>query len=928
MLKKVGIRGRMILLTIVPTMTVSILLGFYFISMRFSDLNRNLYIRGEAIATELVAASEYGLYLDNKVILQNVTDSILSYPDIIMAAVYDVNGQLLTFTGRIPQLTQSFFKQNKNLESKNILHLEGKNSVQFVAPVITRSLNLEDAVQDNAYMDINQRIGWVGVTLSRQRTALNQYQAIIATLLIVLIGLTVSILFGLRLGGDLINPLFYMINAVKRIRDGNLNVAININSPGEMQVLEEGINSMAFSLKNSHQEMQKNIEKATENLRKTLQTIEIQNKELNVARKEAIEASQIKSKFLANMSHEIRTPMNGILGFLDLLDKSELNVDQQEYVGTIYESSKHLLGVINDILDFSKIESGSLVLEQQPFNIVQKIENSIMLFKPEILNKNLDFALCIDRNLPKKVIGDSLRFSQIITNLTSNALKFTETGGVKVDVNMHACTDHTITLSVVIVDTGVGLSDDQKTKLFHAFTQADLSTSRKYGGTGLGLTITKSLIEKMGGHINVESAPNKGASFSFTAKFGRCQASENIDSIKFTTQNVVVYDQTIFAAQAIIKSLNDYSIPHMRFNNEAKLIDYIVAHQAVTVLFLAYSDLPGLDKLYQSLVMDLKAFTKAHIILFANASEVVLKKYAQHWQIADYLNFPYKESKLINILQTKEASVEISPKLQIMPNNKKLSYQFYQVLVIDDNPINLKLLKIFLENLGLNVTISASGFEALQLAKKQNFDLILTDIQMPEMDGVVVCQKLRELAKYKSTPIVAVTADIVDGRDADLLAKGFDAIQIKPISEEKIAQLVLQFIEKKPLPIGAVKKVSKIDPSKKPLVDLDLGAELAGGNEAFAKEMLQALLASLPKEQQQIEQAYQANDPKQLKAYVHKLHGGCSYCGVPLLKSAAAKLEALLNNAETLISDEIKASYCALINSIEKTAEAILAMKF
>lgn len=163
MLKKIGIRGRMILLTIVPTITVSILLGFYFISMRFSDLNRNLYIRGEAIATELVAASEYGLYLDNKVILQNVTDSILSYPDIIMAAVYDANGQLLTFTGRIPQLSQSFFKQNNNLESKKILHLEGQNSVQFVAPVITRSLNLEDAVQDNAYIwiSINVLGGWV-----------------------------------------------------------------------------------------------------------------------------------------------------------------------------------------------------------------------------------------------------------------------------------------------------------------------------------------------------------------------------------------------------------------------------------------------------------------------------------------------------------------------------------------------------------------------------------------------------------------------------------------------------------------------------------------------------------------------------------------------------------------------------------------------
>lgn len=728
-------------------------------------------------------------------------------------------------------------------------------------------------------MDINQRIGWVGVALSRQRTVLSQYQAIIATLLIVLIGLTVSILFGLRLGGDLMNPLFYMINAVKRIRDGNLNVSININAPGEMQVLEEGINSMAFSLKNSHQEMQQNIQKATENLRKTLQTIEVQNKALDVARQEAIEASQIKSKFLANMSHEIRTPMNGILGFLDLLNKSELNADQQEYVVTIYESSKHLLGVINDILDFSKIESGSLVLEQQPFNIIEQIENSMMLFKPEIIRKNLDFALCIDRSLPQKVVGDSLRFFQIITNLTSNALKFTETGGVKVDVAIVSWKDHTLTLSVVIIDTGIGLSQDQKTKLFNAFTQADLSTTRKYGGTGLGLTITKSLIEKMGGHIEVESAPNQGASFAFTVQFRTCQTDKNIDKKQFPTQNIVVYDRTIFAAEAIIKSLNDYKLPYMRFDNEAKLIDYIVEHQQITTVFLAYSDLPDLDKLYQSLVMDIKGFTRAKIILFANANEITLKKYLQHCQIAGYLNFPYKESKLLHILQMQESfAVTEMPKPTIShenKKNKKLTNQSYQVLAVDDNPINLKLLRIFLENLGLNVTISDSGISALQLAQKQAFDLILTDIQMPEMDGIVLCQKLRALAKYQDTPIIAVTADIIDGRDADLLARGFDAIQIKPVSEAKIAKLISRLLKKKfSLPEDVKTQQDIIEDPKDSLIDLALGKQLAGGNEVFAKEMLKALLTSLPKEQQQIEKAYKTKDIKQLKAYVHKLNGG------------------------------------------------------
>ncbi|WP_162902259.1 ATP-binding protein [Facilibium subflavum] len=936
MLEKVGIRGRMILLTIVPTLTVSLLLGFYFISMRFSDLERNLYIRGESIATELVAASEYGLYLNNKLILQNITDSILSYQDVSMAAVYNADGKLLTFSGRIPQITDNFFIQQQNLITKKILVFKNKDSIQFIAPVIARSLDMITGKLKQVYEDNDQRIGWIAVTLSQKRTIVNQYQAIIATLLIALIGLTISILFGLRLGGDLINPLFVIINAVKRIRDGFLDTQVHTNPPGEMKVLEEGINNMAFSLRNSHQEMQRNVEQATANLRKTLKMIETQNVQLDQARKEAIEASQIKSKFLANMSHEIRTPMNGILGFLELLNNSKLTSTQKEYVYTISQSSKHLLRIINDILDFSKIESGSLVLEQHTFDILKNIEDSIMLFKPQVIAKQLEFALFVDPQLPLMVIGDPLRFAQILTNLTGNALKFTQKGGITIDIHVRSETKNKLTLAVAIRDTGIGLSKEQKVKLFNAFTQADLSTSRKYGGTGLGLTISKNLIEQMGGEIDVDSQLGEGACFSFYVNLGCVDKKEAAILPDLHQKQVVVFDQTRFAGRALVKSLAHFNIAAKHFQNDPALIDYLAEKHHIDFIFLCYNTLPEAKKLYQSLVMDIQSFSHAKIILYANAAESSLADLIQAAKIDTYLSYPFRQSQLEDILLLRQQRlIEHKAGLSSVPKAKitKEKVQQYKVLAVDDNQVNLKLLKVFLENQELNVYTATSGAEALDLVKSHTFDMIMTDVQMPEMDGIELCQKIHDLPSYQEVPIVAITADVLEGQDKQLLESGFDAVQIKPVDGESINTLIKRFLHvdgdqgksnQQQSQMHDVNKNKSTDGSSdQMLIDMELGAQLAGGDGEFAQEMLQALMKTLPKDIRQIKQAYQEKNAERLKALVHKLHGGCSYCGVPMLKKAASDLEKQLKQ-DNKCTEKVGLYYQRFIDIAEKTLQAAI----
>ena len=366
-----------------------------------------------------------------------------------------------------------------------------------------------DLIPDEA----NRLLGWVEIELSHSGMLLRGYRSLFASLLLIAAGLAGAALLALRMGRTINRPISQIKLAVAQLKDGHLETRLPPLGSQELDDLASGINRMAGTLQNAREELQHSVDQATEDVRQNLETIEIQNIELDLARKEALEASRIKSEFLANMSHEIRTPLNGILGFTHLLQKSELTPRQLDYLGTIEKSADSLLGIINEILDFSKIEAGKLVLDNIPFNLRDLLQDTLTILAPAAHAKQLELVSLVYRDTPLSLVGDPLRLKQILTNLVSNAIKFTREGTIVARAMLEEEHEDSVQLRISIQDTGIGLSNQDVRALFQAFSQADNSLSRQPGGTGLGLVISKRLIEQMGGEIGVDSTPGEGSEF-------------------------------------------------------------------------------------------------------------------------------------------------------------------------------------------------------------------------------------------------------------------------------------------------------------------------------------------------------------------------------------------------------------------------------
>ncbi|EBY8116328.1 two-component sensor histidine kinase BarA [Salmonella enterica subsp. enterica serovar Enteritidis] len=906
-----SLRARMMILILAPTVLIGLLLSIFFVVHRYNDLQRQLEDAGASIIEPLAVSSEYGMNLQNRESIGQLI-SVLHrrHSDIVRAiSVYDDHNRLFVTSNF--HLAPSQMQLPAGAPFPRRLSVDRHGDIMILrTPIISESYSPDESAIADAKNTKNM-LGYVALELDLKSVRLQQYKEIFISSVMMLFCIGIALIFGWRLMRDVTGPIRNMVNTVDRIRRGQLDSRVEGFMLGELDMLKNGINSMAMSLAAYHEEMQHNIDQATSDLRETLEQMEIQNVELDLAKKRAQEAARIKSEFLANMSHELLTPLNGVIGFTRLTLKTELNPTQRDHLNTIERSANNLLAIINDVLDFSKLEAGKLILESIPFPLRNTLDEVVTLLAHSSHDKGLELTLNIKNDVPDNVIGDPLRLQQVITNLVGNAIKFTESGNIDILVEKRALSNTKVQIEVQIRDTGIGIPERDQSRLFQAFRQADASISRRHGGTGLGLVITQKLVNEMGGDISFHSQPNRGSTFWFHIHL---DLNPNViidgpSTACLAGKRLAYIEPNATAAQCTLDLLSDTPVEVVYSPTFSALP---LAHYDIMILSVPVTFREPLTMQHERLA---KAASMTDFLLLALPchAQINAEKLKQGGAAACLLK-PLTSTRLLPAL-TEYCQLNHHPEPLLMDTSKITM----TVMAVDDNPANLKLIGALLEDKVQHVELCDSGHQAVDRAKQMQFDLILMDIQMPDMDGIRACELIHQLPHQQQTPVIAVTAHAMAGQKEKLLSAGMNDYLAKPIEEEKLHNLLLRY---KP---GANVAARLMAPEPAEFIfnpnatlDWQLALRQAAGKPDLARDMLQMLIDFLPEVRNKIEEQLVGENPNGLVDLVHKLHGSCGYSGVPRMKNLCQLIEQQLRSG--VHEEELEPEFLELLDEMDNVA--------
>jgi signal transduction histidine kinase/DNA-binding response OmpR family regulator len=673
----------------------------------------------------------------------------------------------------------------------------------------------------------------------------------------------------------------------------------------EVQQLSSAMRSSAQDLVHSRAALQAQTEALKDANEHLEERVRQRTTELEASREEALAAARAKASFLATMSHEIRTPLNGVVGMTTLLADTPLNHEQRDYVHTMRISSDQLLGMINDILDFSKIESGKLDLENEPLNLQAIIEEACDIAAPRAREKNLELLADMGDDVPMWVRGDVTRLRQVLLNFINNAIKFTERGQIVVSAALlkDFSPGTKALVEFRVKDTGIGIPLDRQSALFQSFSQVDASTTRKYGGTGLGLVICKRLAEIMGGQVGVESAPGEGATFWFTAQLDYADTPDHSQSSMFEMaslngQRAVIVDDTALNLRILDKQLKRWGMDTVQFDRAQPALDWLQSN-AVDVV-ITDMHMPEMDgQVFAHTLRQSKP--DAHVVLLTSGTMPT----GDAAKVFDArLLKPYRQSQLFDALTRLAAhsSAEKSPSLA-----RAVAMKNQRILVADDNAVNLKVALAMLGKLGYEAATAINGREAVELVARslsqqpdaKPFAAILMDANMPVMDGFTATRIILSMHAQAAPPIVALTASVLEEDRQRCLEAGMIGFLPKPLRIDELSEALARYATSVPEPdhtVLAQSAVAVVGTSATQVVLMDWSRleqfkEFDDDDRSMTREVIALFVADAPVRMGDINAALQASDSAALSRAAHALKGAASNVGAQALTDACFALE-------------------------------------